>query len=86
MTMGSGKAVPAAWVEPVEEWSIALRAAGAPKTTITTRLSHVRRLARGMGVDSSPWTVEPDSLVQWAGRQEWKVETRRAFRSSALAI
>ncbi len=75
--------VPAAWQQPIEDWTAALIAGGAPKTTRTTRLSHLRRLARGMGDDSSPWGVTPDQIISWAGRQEWKIETRRSFRSSA---
>lgn len=78
--------IPDGWLNEVHDWEAALCAGGAPKTTRTTRLSHIRRLARGMGVDSTPWEVAPDELVQWAGRQEWKIETRRSFRSSALGF
>lgn len=76
--------VPVGWQAAVDDWTSALIAAGAPKTTRTTRLSHIRRLARGMGPDSTPWAVTPDQLINWAGRQVWQIETRRSFRSSAL--
>lgn len=39
-----------------------------------------------MGDESNPWSVTPDQLIGWAGRQEWARETRRAFRSSALGF
>lgn len=76
--------VPVAWVPAIEDFAAALRAGGAPKTTVATRLSHVRRVARVFG--GSPWDVAPDALVQWAGRQDWAAETRRSYRASLRAF
>ena len=78
------RSVPTGWERPIEDWTAAMVAGGAPKTTRTTRLSHIRRLARGMGEDSTPWDVTADELIGWAGRQQWQRETRRSFRSSAM--
>ncbi|MFC4127378.1 tyrosine-type recombinase/integrase [Nocardia rhizosphaerae] len=41
-------------------------------------------MARGVGARTGPWEVGADALIGWAGRQDWKLETRRCFRSSAL--
>lgn len=77
--------IPPAWVPALEGFEGALRAGGSPKTTIGTRMAHMRRLARTIGV-SSPWDVNGDQLTQWAGRQDWAVETRRGYRQSMLSF
>lgn len=72
------------WVEAVEEWRVALRAAGRAETTIATRTDHVLRCGRALG--GSPWEVTGDQLVQWAGSQTWARETRRSVRSSLVGF
>ncbi|WP_235204375.1 tyrosine-type recombinase/integrase [Nocardia otitidiscaviarum] len=51
---------------------------------MTTRVSHMRYVARELG--GSPWEVTGDRLTQWAGRQDWAIETRRSYRGSMLAF
>lgn len=76
--------VPAAWVVAIAEFLTALRAGGAPRSTITTRQSHLQRVARCLG--GSPYEVSVDVLVAWCGRQDWAVETRRSYRGSLRAF
>lgn len=71
------------------EWAVAidmfiataLRAAGAPDTTISTRTAHLRRLARSFS-PTGPWEITGEQLVTWAGSQRWALETRRSYRAS----
>lgn len=75
--------IPAAWIPALDAFATAMRAGGSPKTTIGTRMAHLRHLARRIG-HPTPWTITGDDLVQWAGRQDWSVETRRGNRQSML--
>ena len=58
-----------------------LRAAGHPATTVGLRTYHLRRLAGWAGA-RDPWGLTLDDLLRWTGSYEWKVETRRSYRSS----
>jgi integrase/recombinase XerC len=69
------------WASLIESWALALRAAGYPATTVGLRTYHLRRLASWAG-DRSPWELTLDDLLRWTGSHEWKVETRRSYRSS----
>lgn len=82
--MRTTKPIPAAWAAAIDDFCDALRAGGAPASTISTRRSHVSRVARCLG--GSPFEVEGDQLVSWCGRQDWAVETRRGVRGSMLAF
>ncbi|BAH52309.1 tyrosine-type recombinase/integrase [Rhodococcus opacus] len=79
------KSVPVGWVPYLDDFATALRAGGAPETTIGTRLNHLRRVARTFGAPS-PLEVDGDQLTLWAGRQDWSIETRRGYRGSLLAF
>lgn len=76
--------IPAAWVAVIEDFAAALRAGGAPKQSVSTRVSHMRYVARSLG--GSPWEITGDQLTQWAGRQDWATETRRGYRGTMLAF
>lgn len=76
--------VPAAWVAALEDFDNALRAGGASAQTRATRAQHLRRAARGLG--GSPWEVTAEQLVNWCGRQDWAIETRRSRRASFRAF
>lgn len=79
------KPLPVAWVPYLDSFATALRAAGAPETTVTTRLNHLRRVARSLNT-ATPEDVDGDRLTQWCGRQDWSIETRRGYRGSLLAF
>ena len=77
--------VPDAWVEAIEEWTIALRAAGRSAASIETRTEHMRRFARQSGT-LSPGLVSAARIVDWAGAQDWARETRRSHYASLRAF
>ncbi|WP_081265032.1 tyrosine-type recombinase/integrase [Prescottella equi] len=79
------RSIPVGWMPYLDDFTLALRAAGAPQTTIATRLNHLRRAARTLGAPT-PGDVDGDRLIRWAGRQEWSIETRRSYRQSLLAF
>ncbi len=81
----STRTIPVGWMPYLDDFALALRAAGAPDTTLSTRLNHLRRVARTIGAPT-PLDVDGDRLTRWAGRQEWSIETRRSYRQSLLAF
>ncbi len=77
--------IPVAWIPYLDDYVSALRASGAPKTTIDTRLNHLRRVARATRA-ASPLELTGDRLVKWCGEQDWSIETRRGYRGSLLSF
>lgn len=69
------------WAAHLAAWTLALRAAGRPETTIRTRHEHVRLLSVWAG-ERGPWSLTTDDLVTWMGGRTWARETRRGVRSS----
>lgn len=78
------RSVPAAWVEAVHAFLLALTAGGAPETTRKTRRAHLHRIGRLLG--GSPWEITGDDLVRVCGSQDWATETRRGVRGTLLAF
>src|SRR5699024_4124728 len=75
--------VPAPGTEPLQRWSMALRAAGRASTTIAAYLERVSRLAKwadrnGLG----RWTLTGEHLISFSGSQSWARETRRGIRNA----
>ena len=66
--------------EALDSWTLWLRAAGRPSTTIQLRTYHVERVFGDLGVD--PWVVETEELVVYLAEQDWAAETRRSYRAS----
>lgn len=64
------------WNAIIEEWRIALNAAGYPATTIKLWTGWIRRL--GAWVQMPPGEVDEDALIAWGGAHEWARNTRRA--------
>lgn len=73
--------VPASWVGPIDRWTNRMKAAGQSERTVSTRLRHIRRIARAFG-DLPPEEVTSSALLTWCGEQKWKPETRRGNYSS----
>lgn len=72
--------VPEEWEEWLTSFRRYLLASGAPKTTVDTRISQIKRFARSMdGI--SPGDVSLDDILDWMVIQEWSQETRRGHRS-----
>ncbi|WP_081347806.1 tyrosine-type recombinase/integrase, partial [Mycobacteroides chelonae] len=77
--------IPGAWQPLIERYRLFLQAAGRPKTTIGTRISHMSRIARCLG--ESPEQVTHDLLEVWfAHQKQWGQETRRGYRASATSF
>lgn len=68
------------WRHAIHDYLTAQRAGGAPATTCNTRRQHLEHLGRR--VTAGPWELTADELVQYAGEQPWKVETRRSRRTT----
>ena len=80
LTDPRAKHVPELWSHPIEEWSRWLAASGRTRSTINTRTDHLRRAAREL--QGSPWEVSDQRLIEWVGRKNWSLETRRSVYAS----
>ena len=75
-------AVPPAWAQIIDDYTLSLAAAGQPQTSLTLRRIQLVRMARDLG--GKPTDVTADTLVGWFGAQTgWKTETRRNYRAIA---
>ena len=68
--------VPAEWQKHIDDWLLALRAAGRSEQTIETRQSWIRHCARGL--ERHPFDVTFDDLLRFLGAADWSRETRRS--------
>ena len=73
------RALPAAWVEPLEGYLGALAGRSASEGTIGQRRYWVGRLAE---VAADPWTVSTQQLALWLSNPDWQAETKRAARGA----
>lgn len=64
----------------VKSWGTWLRAAGRPETTISMRTYQVRRILRE--VDTDPWKLTTQQLVDYLASKSWNPNTRRSYRAS----
>ncbi|TSE01840.1 tyrosine-type recombinase/integrase [Skermania sp. ID1734] len=69
------------WSTEIDSWRIAMNGMRLSPQTIDLRVYHLRRVAREH-LSASPWSLQPSDLLDWIGRQAWRRETARAFRSS----
>lgn len=68
----------------IKRWTVWLRAAGRPDTTIGLRTYHVRRAMQELDLD--PWAVTAEDLMDFLGKHDWAPETRRSYRASLRAF
>lgn len=73
--------IPHPWEEPIEHLEFALRAQGTRESSISTRIRHIRRLARDLD-PTTPTELTADELIAWAGQQTWAPETRHSYYNS----
>lgn len=72
---------PVPWRKSIEEWTDTLRAAGLSAQTIKSRRYKMVHLA-ALFMPSGPEDVTTEQIVQVFARQQWKPETRKAYRNT----
>ena len=73
------------WTTELHTWSVALRAAGRARQTITLRTYHVARLAC-WAAPRGPWDLTLDDLTGFMGDHRWRRATVRSYRASLRAF
>lgn len=72
---------PVPWCKSIEGWTDTLRAAGLSAQTIKSRRYKMVHLA-ALLMPSGPEDVTTEQIVQVFARQQWKPETRKAYRNT----
>lgn len=72
---------PVPWRKSIEGWTGTLRAAGLSAQTIKSRRYKMVHLA-ALLMPSGPEDVTTEQIVQVFARQQWKPETRKAYRNT----
>ena len=72
---------PVPWRKSIEGWTDTLRAAGLSAQTIKSRRYKMVHLATLL-MPSGPEDVTTEQIVQAFARQQWKPETRKAYRNT----
>ena len=72
---------PVPWRKSIEGWTDTLRAAGLSAQTIKSRRYKMVHLA-ALLMPSGPEDVTTEQIVQTFARQQWKPETRKAYRNT----
>lgn len=72
---------PVPWRKSIEGWTDTLRAAGLSAQTIKSRRYKMVHLATLL-MPSGPEDVTTEQIVQVFARQQWKPETRKAYRNT----
>lgn len=72
---------PVPWRKNIEGWTDTLRAAGLSAQTIKSRRYKMVHLATLL-MPSGPKDVTTEQIVQAFARQQWKPETRKAYRNT----
>lgn len=72
---------PVPWRRSIEGWTDTLKAAGLSAQTIKSRRYKMAHLA-ALLMPSGPEDVTTEQIVQVFARQQWKPETRKAYRNT----
>lgn len=72
---------PVPWRKSIEGWTDTLKAAGLSAQTIKSRRYKMAHLA-ALLMPSGPKDVTTEQIVQAFARQQWKPETRKAYRNT----
>lgn len=76
---------PVPWRRSIEGWTDTLRAAGLSAQTIKSRRYKMVHLATLL-MPSGPKDVTAEQIVQVFARQQWKPETRKAYRNTVSSF
>lgn len=76
---------PVPWRKSIEGWTDTLRAAGLSAQTIKSRRYKMVHLA-ALLMPSGPEDVTTEQIVQAFARQQWKPETRKAYRNTIASF
>lgn len=76
---------PVPWRKSIEGWTDTLRAAGLSAQTIKSRRYKMVHLA-ALLMPSGPKDVTTEQIVQVFARQQWKPETRKAYRNTVSSF
>lgn len=76
---------PVPWRKSINGWTDTLRAAGLSAQTIKSRRYKMVHLATLL-MPSGPEDVTTEQIVQAFARQQWKPETRKAYRNTILSF
>lgn len=79
--MGNKISAPVPWRKSINGWTDTLRAAGLSAQTIKSRRYKMVHLATLL-MPSGPEDVTTEQIVQAFARQQWKPETRKAYRNT----
>lgn len=74
--------IPGSWETAIRSWELSLRASGHRRSSVETRIRHIRRLARDLA-PMPPEAVTAEQLLSWSGLQDWAPETRHGYHCSA---
>jgi integrase/recombinase XerC len=72
------------WTGAVEAWTAYMRASGQTPATVQMRTYQVGRAGRELG--GTPASTTSAELLEWLGAQDWKPNTRRAYRGALRAF
>ena len=75
---------PVPWRKSIEGWTDTLKAAGLSAQTIKSRRYKMAHLA-ALLMPSGPEDVTTEQIVQAFARQQWKPETRKAYRTAGAS-
>lgn len=79
--MRNKSSAPVPWRRSIEGWTDTLRAAGLSAQTIKSRRYKMVHLA-ALLMPAGPKDVTTEQIVQAFARQQWKPETRKAYRNT----
>ena len=82
--MSNKRVAPPQWREDIDRWLDSLRAAGYSDQTLRTRRYKMTQIAAGVG--GSPLDVDGEALVSWMAAQNWKPESRKGYRNTAVFV
>lgn len=75
---------PAAWVDPLRQFTQWMRASDYPTSTQDKRHYHLRRFANTSRL--TPFEVTTEDLIEYLGAHAWSAQTKRSHRATLRAF
>lgn len=75
---------PAAWSDPLDRFTLWMRASDYPFSTQEKRHYHLRRFANTSKL--GPYEVATDDLIEYLGAHAWSAQTKRSHRATLRAF